>query len=303
MIQRLSPVVALACALAGALSCRPSAPEAGELRAVTTFRQMHGERRLDARVQLSGGSLHIAPGRRDELYRMTSTHSEATSMPVAVYNPEEGSLSLRERDDEAESNDTEPAEGSFKITFGGHDNDHTAPTTTLALSPALAAALRLEAVATNIDAELGGLQLSSLAVNVIAGQTTIRFSRPNGIECDEAVVTAGVGELSLTGLGNSRCKKTSVTGVAGKVVLDYGGDWPANTALQATIIVGSLTLRLPRSVGVRLTQRNKLFTDAPEGLLRDGDAFVSADYEHATRRLDVDVTTMLGGTSVEWIGE
>jgi hypothetical protein len=39
----------------------------------------------------------------------------------------------------------------------------------------------------------------------------------------------------------------------------------------------------------------------PAGLVRNGDAFVSTNYERAERRLDLDLTTAMGGVDVEWV--
>jgi predicted membrane protein len=64
--------------------------------------------------------------------------------------------------------------------------------------------------------------------------------------------------------------------------------------------VGELTLRLPRRVGVRLTLDRFLASFEPAGLVRVGNAFESTDYARADRRLDIDVTTAVGGVKVEW---
>ena len=49
---------------------------------------------------------------------------------------------------------------------------------------------------------------------------------------------------------------------------------------------------------------NKLLADIePNGLVRQGKAFVSPNYEHATRRLDLDLTTTAGNVVVKWIGD
>ena len=64
--------------------------------------------------------------------------------------------------------------------------------------------------------------------------------------------------------------------------------------------VGELTLRLPRNVGVRLELDRFLASFDPAGLVRTGNAFQSSGYEQAERRLDIEVTTAVGGVEVEW---
>jgi hypothetical protein len=40
----------------------------------------------------------------------------------------------------------------------------------------------------------------------------------------------------------------------------------------------------------------------PAGLVRTGNAFESPGYDGADRRLDIAVTTAVGGVKVEWVG-
>jgi hypothetical protein len=67
--------------------------------------------------------------------------------------------------------------------------------------------------------------------------------------------------------------------------------------------VGELTLRLPRRVGVRITLDRFLASFDPAGLVRSGNGFQSAGYDKAERRLDIAVTTAVGGVRVEWVDE
>jgi predicted membrane protein len=88
----------------------------------------------------------------------------------------------------------------------------------------------------------------------------------------------------------------------GKVTLDFAGAWTSSTAADIKMAVGELTLRLPRKVGVRLTLDRFLVSFDPAGLVRTGNAFESPGYDGADRRLDIAVTTAVGGVKVEWVG-
>jgi hypothetical protein len=52
---------------------------------------------------------------------------------------------------------------------------------------------------------------------------------------------------------------------------------------------------------VRLTLDRFLASFDPAGLVRAGDAFQSPGYERAGRKLDIAVTTAVGGVKVEWV--
>jgi predicted membrane protein len=86
----------------------------------------------------------------------------------------------------------------------------------------------------------------------------------------------------------------------GKVTLDFEGAWTSSSQAAVKMAVGELTLRLPRRVGLRLVLDRFLASFDPAGLERVGNAFQSAGYDRAERRLEISVTTAIGGVKVEW---
>jgi hypothetical protein len=54
-------------------------------------------------------------------------------------------------------------------------------------------------------------------------------------------------------------------------------------------------------VGVRITLDKFLATFEPQGLVRRGTSYLSPGYDQAPRRLDIDVTTAVGGVTVTWL--
>jgi predicted membrane protein len=86
----------------------------------------------------------------------------------------------------------------------------------------------------------------------------------------------------------------------GKVTLDFDGAWTSSSRAAVRMALGELTLRLPRRVGVRLELDRFLASFDPAGLERVGTGFQSAGYDRAERRLEITVTTAVGGVKVEW---
>jgi hypothetical protein len=157
--------------------------------------------------------------------------------------------------------------------------------------------------AVQADVELGGLSLSELGLQAGASQAVIRFSEPNQSRCRAAEITAGAAELTLLGLGNSRCDRLELEGGMGKVTLDFGGGWTSSMRAEVRMAVGEVSFRLPRNVGVRLTLDRFLSSFDPAGLVRSGNAFESPGYDRAERRLDLDIQTAIGGVRVEWLDQ
>ena len=65
--------------------------------------------------------------------------------------------------------------------------------------------------------------------------------------------------------------------------------------------VGELTLRLPRRVGIRLTLDKFLASFDAAGLVARDGGYESAGYADAERRLDIAVTTAVGGVRIAWV--
>jgi hypothetical protein len=257
------------------------------IRSFTTFRQLHGETRLDAALDYRAGGLRIAPGRANELYRMDASYDEDRYAPASGYDAARGAVRLG----------LQPAgRGGLRVV----STRQLRQDANVAFAPSVDLDLELTLGAVQADIELGGLSLTALTMEAGASQAVIRFSEPNQSRCRAAEITAGAAQLTVLGLGNSRCDRFELEGGMGKVTLDFSGAWTSSTQADVRMAVGELTLRLPRKIGVRLTLDRFLASFDPAGLVRAGDAFQSPDYDRAERRLDIEVTTAVGGVKVEW---
>jgi len=257
------------------------------MRPFSTFRQLHGETRLNARVEYGAGSLRIEPGEPGQLYRMNLSYDEARFVPVSDFDASSRTVVLGLR---------AAGEGGVRVVSSKQLNQLA----TIGLSPRADLALDLSLGAVDADVELGGLRVSDLDLKTGASRATLRFSRPNGMRCRHASVSAGAAEVSVFGLGNSRCDLVEFEGGMGRVLLDFTGAWTSNAQVEVKMAMGELTLRLPRRVGVRLTMDKFLSSFEPSGLVRRGDSFVSPNYDGAQHRLDLALTTAMGGVRIDW---
>jgi hypothetical protein len=274
--------LALLALVAGATSA-----SAQSMRSFATFRQLHGETRLHATLDYRAGGLRIAPGRATELYRMDASYDEDRYSPTSTYDAASGIVTLG----------LQPAgEGGLRVV----STRQLRQDATVAFAPSVDLDLDLALGAVKADIELGGLSLSELTMEAGASQAVVRFSEPNLSRCRAAEITTGAAELTVLGLGNSRCDRFALEGGMGRVTLDFAGAWTSSSAAEIKMAVGELTLRLPRKVGIRLTLNRFLASFDPAGLVPTGNAFQSPGYDRADRKLDIDVTTAVGGVKVEW---
>ncbi len=256
------------------------------LKRFSTTRQFHGEVRLAAKIEFGGGTLTVGAGAPASLYAMQLSYDAERFQPVSQWAPGTSTVTLGLTNRESGS-----------IGVGGTAQNQVA---SIQFSPQADLDLSMQIGAAKSLIDLGGLRLSSLTLETGASQTEVRFSKPNPMRCTSAVLRAGVAELSVLGLGNSRCDRVTFEGGMGSVVLDYSGRWSGDAILSATVAVGGLTLRVPRTIGVTITTEQFLASFQPVGFTRQGNRYVSNNDAGAERHLTVDLTTSLGGVTVEW---
>jgi hypothetical protein len=260
---------------------------AQSMRPFSTFRQQHGETRLRVNLQYAAGVLRVSPGSLTELYRMDVSYDPDRFVPRSDFDAARGQVLLG----------VETAgRGGLRVV----SQNQLRQMAKVWFSPSVDLALDVGLGAVDADVELGGLRLTDLNLETGASRAVIRFSQPNGTRCQHAQLSAGAAELSVIGLGNSRCDRIDFEGGVGKVALDFGGTWTASSDVEVKMAMGELTLRLPRQVGVRLTLDNFLSSFHPSGLVRRGNSFESPGYARDNRHLDIAVTSAVGQVRVEW---
>ncbi|HJR15349.1 MAG TPA: hypothetical protein VJ808_00725 [Gemmatimonadales bacterium] len=279
--MRTPGLTLILCLLAGTL-------HAQMMRPFSTFRQLHGETRLTARLEYGAGTLRVEPGEPGQLYRMILSYDEERFLPVSEYDAASRTvvLGLQSRGD-----------GGVRVV----SRNQLRQAATISISPRVDLSLHLNLGAVDADLELGGLRISELDMGTGASQTTIRFSQPNPMRCRRASLSAGAAEVTVLGLGNSRCEEILYEGGVGKVVLDFSGASSTSARVKVKMTVGGITLRLPARAGVSIKMDKFLSSFESERLMRRGTGFVSANYDRAERRLEFDLTTAVGGVDVEWV--
>ena len=138
------------------------------MRPFTTYRQLHGETRLDGAAGVRGRALRLAPGRPDELYRMDVSYDDdryRAGERLRRVEPARSVLGL-----------TAAGKGGLRVVSR---NQLRQTASRHLLSPGdLALDLALGAV--DADLELGGLRVTDLDLETGASRATVRFSQPNG---------------------------------------------------------------------------------------------------------------------------
>jgi hypothetical protein len=267
------------------------AADAQSWRTMNSARQLADREPHDATVRFGAGTLEIRPAEANMLYEMELRYDETNFSPVAEYDAERRRLVLGVRS---------PEEGRRGIQMRGL-NIQDGATAAIRLSREVPLDLNLEFGAGRANIELGGTTLRRLRVSTGASETQIGFSAPNAMAAEALTIESGAADLRVTGLGNARSQRINFQGGVGATVLDFGGSWDRDATASVQMGIGSLTLRVPRDQGVRINRSSVLSSFSAPGLERQGNTYVSENWESAPHRLTIDVSAALGSVEVRWI--
>ena len=191
-------------------------------------------------------------------------------------------------------------DGTLTIEQGSTRQDWGFPTGNvhnewdLEFSPQIPLTMDLEVGAGDGKLDFSGLQLEELGLKLGAGDFEVRFDEPNEAEMGQFTLDAGASKLEVTGIGYAGPQQMKVQGGVGDITLDFTGTWPRSSDVQVTAGVGSVTLRLPDDVGVRVETKGGLTSVEVSGLQRSGDAYVNDVFGETETELRIHITTGIG---------
>jgi hypothetical protein len=171
----------------------------------------------------------------------------------------------------------------------------------LQFSPDVPLALSLQFGAAEATLDLGGLAIRDIDVQTGASRTDLRVSQPNLITCESAVISVGAAKFTASGLGNLNARRLEVKGGVGEMTLDFTGAWQADMEASINMGLGSLILRIPRSIGVGVTRSGVLTSFDSEGLTKRGNSYYSENWDSAARKLTINIDAALGSIRVVWV--
>jgi hypothetical protein len=147
------------------------------------------------------------------------------------------------------------------VLFRHDDDDDAVNEWTLGLGTRVPIDLDLGLAMCEGDCDLGAVALKRARVSLGLGETTLRFSRPNPIELDELHVELGAGDFAVRDLGNARCSSISIEAGVGSFDIDCHGEWTRPALLRVEAGMGTVDIRLPPELPVRVDIADVAFGD------------------------------------------
>jgi hypothetical protein len=267
--------------LAGCGSDRASAQQ--DWDTMTSSRSVSGETDLRVDVEYGAGTLVLGSAPSGSLYRTDLRYDRAVFSPRMDYENGRLRVGMSGANGNARSHNIRGGELDVLLT-------REVP---------LYLSLQFGAAEANLD--LGGLRVRSLELQTGASMTTLSVPVLNAESCERASFHVGAARFEATGLGNLNTANLEIRGGVGDIVLDFTGEWPADMRARIEMGLGSLTLRLPRGLGVQVNRGGALSSFDAQELVRRGSSYYSVGFDDATRKLTIALEASLGSTRIVWV--
>ena len=278
--------VLVAGVLAAAGLAGPANLDAQRWKTLTAARQVTDEESLRVKVQYGAGVLTVRRGDDGELYNALFHFDENWAIPRTEYAG--GRLEVGLSVNETGNSDFSdwPDEASLELE----------------LAPGVPMDLDLDFGAGRAELDLTGLAVRKLVVNTGASESVIRVDEVNRERMESARINVGAADLRVLGVGNMNAERVTVKSGLGSVVLRLDGEWPDDGYLVVEMGLGALELQVPRSLGVRLRRPGSLLASIEtDGLEKRGKVYQSVNWESAERKIEIEITAVLGSVDLEWI--
>lgn len=273
--------IALAATLTALALLAPRPALGQDWHTASYSRQVDRERNLRVDVQYGAGRLNIAPAASGTLYRANLRYDADAFTPSVTY-------------------------ANARVRFGVEGNNVRGRNLKeglldLRLTPDVPVDLELAFGASDATIELGGLRIQSAEIQTGASRTVLRVSSPNQEQCRQLEIEVGAARFEAHELGNLNTRRVTVKGGVGEVTLDFTGAWQQDMNASISMGLGTLTLRLPAGLGVRVVKDGMLTSFDSQRLTKRGDVYYSEDWDTATHKLSLELEAALGSIRVEWV--
>ncbi|MFQ5689625.1 MAG: hypothetical protein ACE5HQ_05070 [Gemmatimonadota bacterium] len=258
---------------------------------------------LDVEVAYGAGHLSVRPATGNLLYDMHLRYDASRFEPSRRWEASSDRAKLRislkaERSDTGAQLELDDMDLRLEDLKGLGDSHGRLD---LALNRSVPTALHIAVGAAESSLNLGGIPLTRLRLETGASETRLAFEQPNPAEMTEMLLTLGAASFRSEKLGNANFETFRFKGGVGDVVLDFTGDWRRSAHGSISMGIGSIRLRFPRDLAVRI-EKDSFFTSFdPGGLMKVDGGYESPDWDSAETRLDLDLGAAFGTIKVELV--
>lgn len=267
---------------------------------LTTFSKeikAEGARHLVFELKVGAAELHIGSHNGPPMVNLDIEHDVDSQPTIDLdYSGKEAHLVLRSDNDEG---------FSFSI-FGnknGDNGDSFNANWNISISRDLPVQLTVEFGLGSGSADFGGLDLEELTFATGLSDVELLFSEPLKGKLRVIELASGLGSMEVRGLSNIKADKMAFAGGLGSAMLEFGGEFRRNMDVELEVGMGSLVLKVPKGLGVKIRHDDSFLSNHEFDRLErtSSDTWYSSDWRENEGNLFFLMSVGMGSVELEWI--
>jgi hypothetical protein len=242
---------------------------------------------LDINIDIIAAELTIIPSGKKSEINVTAEYDDKYCEIGIEFSKNAKTLNIRDKYEPVPRHDRDRHTEGVKITVK------------LPYDPEID--LNVECIAGGIDIQLGGLSLKNVDIELIAGDLTIDFDKPNRITLGTFDIDCKAGNLNLKNLGNAHFSDARINNNAGNMSVDFSGDIRDDASADIDINVGEMDITIPKKLGTKMNISQVTFFNPEKNYKnfdKKGSNYYSDNYGNSDNLLSLDISSTLGDVDV-----
>jgi hypothetical protein len=260
------------------------------IKNMTKTIELKGEKRLDVRMDIGAGIIDLRKNDTGDILNAEIEYDPDEIWVDIDYNKsgERGRLRLKS-ENESDGIDLDKEDNYWYLEF----------------TDRIPISFEIDVGACEADLDFSGLKVDELDLDLGASSVEIDFRKPNPERMSEIRVDVGASSLEMHGLGNANFEELSFDGGVGDFTLDFSGEFKGSGYCEIDVGLGSLTILLPRGVGVQIKAESSFLSsvdiDEDDFDEIEDDLYESDNFGRTDRELIFDIEVGLGSVEIEYI--
>lgn len=255
-----------------------------------------GEKRLVVNLEVGAATMKLGSHAGAPLVRVDILHA-AGKAPLISYkhNGTEGRLTITSKQDDQKG---------FSI-LGSGKKGVAKDAWTISISRDLPCVLDVGFGLGSGTADFGGLNIEELTFATGLSEVELNFSIPCQGTARKVELATGLGSMEVKGLSNLKMNALSFAGGMGSALLDFSGKYRQNLNVELDVGMGSLSLKVPESMGVKVRHDDNFLSSHEFDRLErsSNNTWYSSNWREVPGNLSFELSVGMGSVDLEWIAE
>lgn len=253
-----------------------------------------GASRLVLDLRVGAASLKMTSHKGAPMVRVDILHSERSAPKISfTKSGTDGRLTISSGQGDGEG---------FSI-LGNRQGSAIKDSWTISISRDQPCILDVEFGLGSGQAEFGGLNIEELKFATGLSEVELSFATACAGQARLVELVTGLGSMEVRGLSNVRMSKLQFAGGLGSAVLEFSGQYRQNLEVQLDVGMGSLDLRVPENIGVKIRHDDNFLSSHEFDRLErtSSNTWFSSNWREGPGNLSFQLSVGMGSVDLEWI--